>query len=457
MVRLIIGFCTTILSLFFILFAFAQEDTARLIFKKRAPVSQKREVWEYTVKPNETLIIIVSRQLGIKKERLRFIYREVLPLNPGLKDVNFIRPGQKLYLPNLRREEGEAKEPMAHLNLDLIKTIVEKLGGSMSLTGQHTIPLGEAGQVTISCAQVPVADFPDGTVVMLDLKNRLQADLKNLIVKSWPNYRVVSALPNWDTVETLTHFINATTPAQSMIAVKSDLPLKSGLRLNIPSAWLITGPKKLLLYSTYPRDERLPPLISTLLEEQGLEVLEIKGEKIFPSETGKGPLPFDTLPRLHGETQEGFVTEIFNTLGLRPQPMKEISIFTPEEDGFSLSAPAISSLKRGGEMIVFTYHPLPTQFQNLLKKKAIRVFPLPMGNRSRTIKEIARILNLPYSDGWRTFDLSPPGYKKTFAVKFRSLFFPKTPNGPVHFIDFDLDERLYSFLKEKFGCRLVRY
>ncbi|MCX7982766.1 MAG: LysM peptidoglycan-binding domain-containing protein [Syntrophales bacterium] len=435
----------------------AQEATAHLVFKKKASPPPKKEVSEYTVKPNETLIIIVSRQLGIKKERMRFIYKEVLPLNPGLKNANLIYPGQKLYLPLIQGEMREFTDSRPRQNLLLIKAIIEKLGGNLSLSGQHIIPLGEAGQVSLNCAHVPVVDFPNGTVVLLDLKGHLKRDVKNLISQSWPSYRVVTVDPKWDSLEILSRVINTSAPGQTMAPIRPDLPLKNGLRLTIPDSWLISGSKRLVIYCADPRDERLPAVIKKLLIQQGMDVLEIQGEKLVPLELEQTDLPMEPLPHLKAETPEGFVVEVLRLLGYGPTQVNEIPFFTLSEDGFTLHIPAICTLEKEGETVVFTNRTLPLQFRQIMKKKGIKAVSLSLTDRTQTIREIAHSLHLPWAIALKEFNLTPPGYRKKFAVTCPILTLSRTPSGPVHLISFHLDEVLYAFIKQQSNLGLIRY
>jgi hypothetical protein len=56
----------------------AKEDTARLVFEKRARSAQGGETFAYTVKRGENLLAIIRKELGQVQHR----YREVLRHNP---------------------------------------------------------------------------------------------------------------------------------------------------------------------------------------------------------------------------------------------------------------------------------------------------------------------------------------------------------------------------------------
>ena len=84
--------------------SFAEEDTAHLSFQKTATLSAKTR--PYVVKEGEWLFQIMRAQTGITAHRLTVIKK----LNPEIKDLNKIKPGQVVILPEMERPavpEGE--------------------------------------------------------------------------------------------------------------------------------------------------------------------------------------------------------------------------------------------------------------------------------------------------------------------------------------------------------------
>ena len=101
-------FCLMLLSLAFLTVtshdSFAGEDTAHLSFQKTATLSAKTR--PYVVKEGEWLLKIMRAQAGITTHRLTVIKK----LNPQIEDLNKIKPGQVVILPEMERppvREGE--------------------------------------------------------------------------------------------------------------------------------------------------------------------------------------------------------------------------------------------------------------------------------------------------------------------------------------------------------------
>src|SRR5208337_3291084 len=84
--------------------SFAEEDTAHLSFQKTATLSAKTR--PYIVKEGEWLLHIMRAQSGMTAHRLTVIKK----LNPEIKDLNKIKPGQVVILPEIEQPavpEGE--------------------------------------------------------------------------------------------------------------------------------------------------------------------------------------------------------------------------------------------------------------------------------------------------------------------------------------------------------------
>ncbi|MGZ3595356.1 MAG: LysM peptidoglycan-binding domain-containing protein, partial [Syntrophales bacterium] len=149
------SFYLILLSLAFLTVAtkdcFAEEDTAHLSFEKTATLSAKTR--PYVVKEGEWLFHIMRAQSGITSHRASIIRK----LNPEIKDLNKIKPGQVLILPE--RELPAVSEAQ-----------------DSSTTMNYTIRKGD------SISRIAVRElnvkFPDLRKTVDDIK-QLNPDIKN--------------------------------------------------------------------------------------------------------------------------------------------------------------------------------------------------------------------------------------------------------------------------------------
>lgn len=94
-----------LLSLLFYCPVEAREDSATLVFEKTsAPV----RTMTYVVKKGDSFAAILRKQRGEEKKRIP--YDLIRQLNPGIKDLNRIYPGQQIVLP-VRESEETGKSP----------------------------------------------------------------------------------------------------------------------------------------------------------------------------------------------------------------------------------------------------------------------------------------------------------------------------------------------------------
>jgi len=85
----------------------SQEDTAQLVLKKKMGSKDKPSV--YIVKKGDNLSTIVRRKLGKSAAQSESVSQQVKRLNPQIRDVNRIYPGQKITLPRLAAEPGQTR------------------------------------------------------------------------------------------------------------------------------------------------------------------------------------------------------------------------------------------------------------------------------------------------------------------------------------------------------------
>ncbi len=112
--------CLILLSMTFLTvtaqYSFAEEDTAHLSFQKTATLSAKTR--PYVVKEGEWLFQIMRAQAGVTAHRLTLIKQ----LNPEIKDLNKIKPGQVVILPEAeRRAAPQGEESSETLNYTIRK------------------------------------------------------------------------------------------------------------------------------------------------------------------------------------------------------------------------------------------------------------------------------------------------------------------------------------------------
>ena len=89
--------------------AYPREDTAYIVFE-RAGVSE-HHADPYIVKKNEHLFEIIRGNYNVSEKDIHRILQLIKRLNPDMKDINVIHPGQRLLLPRKKSSGAGASSP----------------------------------------------------------------------------------------------------------------------------------------------------------------------------------------------------------------------------------------------------------------------------------------------------------------------------------------------------------
>ena len=179
----------------------------------------------YTVRPGDSLVKIINRDYEEPDAAFYERYLDaVRRLNPSLRDLDRIYPGQVIRLPvftpELVRMPIEAKEtegpeedeimpelalappPRSSVQMgpapaapdplrDDLGRLFRSLGEEWIQQGQHYIPLKGQGEVNLRADTYPMIDLSNGLKVIVDLHHSLPGDMASLIETTWDHYRIV--------------------------------------------------------------------------------------------------------------------------------------------------------------------------------------------------------------------------------------------------------------------------
>jgi len=188
--------------------------------------TQKDAVLKYVVKRGDSISSVIQKKYGASRGKIYKILGMVKRLNPGVKDLNKIYPGQIVMFPGtspgdtlLPTGSGNVSAPIPeykdvtipeHKILSIVSHVINRMYGEVITEGSYCIPVPPSGEVKIDCSRVPVVEINDGNIILLDLSNRTPADLRRVIESTWENYRVVSAQKGEGISSILERVIDAT-------------------------------------------------------------------------------------------------------------------------------------------------------------------------------------------------------------------------------------------------------
>lgn len=121
------------------------EDTAHLTFKKTAISEEKLDT--YTVKKGEWIFDIIRKKFDASEKEIVALMKEVRRLNPDIKNLHNISPGQKLLLPHREAapvEEVGIGEDVQPKNTAALQTPDATHGEKSAESVQYTVKEGDS-------------------------------------------------------------------------------------------------------------------------------------------------------------------------------------------------------------------------------------------------------------------------------------------------------------------------
>lgn len=455
----------------------AAEATAHITLEKRK--SEKTDY--YKIKKGDTLSGIITATFKPEsKENRKQIYKVIRQLNPALTNIHKIYTGQKIVIPSKNEFPGlwataststaESAEAPSRLpptlisgyRMNVIRAVIERMGGTITTAGSYYIPLPEAGQITIDCAQTPVMELPDGSVILLDVSRMIPASVKRTLSSHWPDYKFVSISHQDDSPKILQAVLSA---SRAYSIKKTTNPLVIGRlpELRIAAGWLIderlgSGKRKTNQLVTFIDDKR------QALPQEIVDAAGINGLIITDVVIGHGVVAHPQMEHqiysvvdLQRHAEMDLCEQLLHMLNLNPVRHQDMRIFEKNRDGFDLSIKTDLLVMHNNIKAVFNARPIPVEFKEALKNKDIETVILtPADSRLSIIQKTLFAAKIPFSTNIFSFPVTMQGGKARAVIRFPAVS-TLLDGSHKYFIDFDMDASIYRFLHNRWGVKLIRF
>jgi len=434
----------------------------------------------YRILEGDSISRVILSEMNVNPADALPAYRLIRKLNPEIPDLNRLPVGQTLLLPPAPArsavppaaplkttarptEKSDAeKAAIADSLFGIIRPVIIRMRGVVTVTGSYFIPLQETTQITIDCAQIPLVELDDGTTVLLDYGDRLSENLKGLIRQSWKNIAFLTAEELRDGLGGLPSIIRH---SQNYRMVRTDKPLELTVKpeILIFPDWVITG-KETAGGVTYrqglfllDRGERpLPAEARAFLEKSGVAVTEIAEDRAVSSlETPPALRP--AIADLRGMKGIAFAERLLATLGETPTRNAEVVVFDQARNGFNLSVTADLLIRKGEKRFIIHTKKLPEQFLHILREAGTEVITIGEKDQGRSLIEgVLQGLGIPVSFGYYSFRIPEEGKRQRLTGSFSTLR-AMNDGEPIYLIDFDAPPSGLFFLNSRRGGRVIRY
>jgi len=433
--------------------------------------SAERSTILYTVRPGDSLGEILHRLFDIQSGEMNRCLEAVAAANPGITDINRIYPGQKLTFPDFSASSADtAGQVLSEQNentlftltasesLPFLEEIFIALGADIVTEGNWYIPLASSGRITIDCARVPVASFPDGHRILMDCAGLIPSSVVGTLREQWNNYHVIACgdaadpLAIIDGMADMQHVPLVVEKTGRMAGIPGNPDVQIFFDRTVRASSGKTAGIRLL----DDADEPLPDGLSAAIGARGTTVIEISESSLYSPSFDSVATPAYPA-RLEGRTPVDMAMEILRFAGLEVRRNADVPVFVSSEDGFNLSVSADLYLERADGALLLTSRSLPPQFLAILTERGFRVLELSkMTPGEAMIEQVARAAGLPVEKKYFKFSLFPENPDRLDHVRFSAVRVDGK-DGSLYFVEDSFDAVFYRFLVNRWKVFVVVY
>lgn len=371
------------------------ENPGRLSTPETASLEEIKNLDHYTVMPGDSIIKVITNKYSIPENVLYNEYLEQLKkLNPDLKNLDNIYPGQKvrlpIYSPKIARgpveeEQKESKESENNLKLKNrekgkhLGKIFNLIGEEWIDQGKHFIPLKTGGQFDLNTETYPIINLRNGNRVIVDLFNNLPEKMAALIRSNWDNYSIVHITEDDDIKSALDKTLIACN-YERIYPRNEGLIFEKEIKVELTADWIIklfTEPSNIsenIIYLNVTEEmSKTPPTsIRDFLKSHGIKIIN------YPPDTQNTR---EVITKSNAvsmvENRKNTVEKIFKLIGQKYSTRVDIPIFRGEDSDFNLVVKADYFYTKDGKECIIDLNGLGSDIIDLLKENRFLVLPLP--------------------------------------------------------------------------------
>jgi hypothetical protein len=450
---------------------------ASVIAASRPPVKVSLEdlkdvdLENYTVESGDSLSRIIKGRYDIPKD---YLYGEYLgmirKLNPSIRDLDIIHPGQKIklpvYTPEIVRkpikmarpqEAEEKKEGVKEVKIksglsDALHVIFTEMGEEWVKTGEHFIPLKSGSQIDLKAVSFPILNLQNGLRVMVDLNNKLPDKMATLIESSWGNYRVLHLMEG-DTLRAALDKILGVCNYPKVSRKGEALELGGDISIRITADWIVKLSEKQSDnrpgFAVINLDEdpvkNTPWMIKEYLSRLGVKVID------YPRGDDKRTEVAGNSATLKGGGEPASLAKaLLDLTGRSYSTQVEIPVYQKQKADFKLIIKADFFLKSRGKDAIIDLIGLAPEMVSLLEEHQFLV--LSMANEKDPLAVVSmtlEFLDIEYQKGPHSFMAGTGDESRHVKLTLPGVVFSDSRGNPVLATPLSLPEEIAAFLSKQ--------
>ncbi|MBN1832106.1 MAG: LysM peptidoglycan-binding domain-containing protein [Deltaproteobacteria bacterium] len=429
----------------------------------------------YTIEPDDTLIRVINSRYDISEKELSDYLQLVKRLNPSIRDLDLVHPGQRVKLPVWSPQtvkvpilapppappsssgDVERKREMAVMGRRLGE-IFDQMGEEWVQTGDHFIPLQSGGHMNLKTESFPILNLFNGHRVIVDLNDELPENMASLIESNWETYRIIH-LGKDDDLGMAFHRILSVCPYAKIYTLGEPLELGGDIPLRITGDWIIKPTpeptdKKEMMTVINLLDEQTPKTSQTIkdyLDGLGVKVID------YPSGSDDKPSSGAGMEILSsGGNISSLVEIILTKTGQSFSRDVEIPIVKGGDTGFNLTIRADFFLKISGQDAMIDLEGIGPDMIALLEEHQLKILSLAGKEDFYSIlRDTLGFLGVPYDSSPHDFMASERDEQKNIRLTIRGIVFKDKDGQNILATHLNIPEEIAVFLSQR-GYHLLR-
>jgi hypothetical protein len=430
---------------------------------------------DYTIKKGESVVKIIKDLYDIPNQNLYNKYLKLVQrVNPDIRDLNQVYPGQKVRLPiysaQIVRKAIESPSPTTSEQARPLQTeevqqlsrklndIISQIGEEWVQTGTHFIPLKSGGQINLKADSYPIINLSSGNKVIVDLYHDIPDNMSNLITSSWDNYRIVQ-LGDGDGLRKALDKIIPQCDFSKVYPSNEPLVLSGSIPLRVTADWIV---KRLpdpfgnvgdfiALTLLDPNSPRIPKEILDYLLGLGITMID------YPpaAETANESLGRGEILEM-GNSPSALIETLFNLIGQPFSKDVEIPIYQSEKTDFNLIIKADIFLNANGRDSIIDLNGLGDEIITLLKQHGFSVLSLSLERKpAMVLSKTLTLLDIPFESKPHPFLMADRDESKNVRLMVQGIIFQNGNNQRFFATPLFLPQGIVDFITQK-GYRIMQ-
>lgn len=432
------------------------------------PIEKLKELdlENYTVKRGDSLVRVVKGRYNIPDH---IVYNKYLnfvkKLNPSIKDLNLIYPGQTIRLPiysaqkismpiervpTLESERQTQKKGMNSISRQLGQ-IFTLLGEEWVQSGEHMIPLKSGGQINLKADSYPIINLSTGNRVIVDLHNNLPIKMGTLITSNWNNYRIIHLGKEYD----LRRSLNTIFPVcdyGKIYGLGESLELGGDIPLRVTADWIIRSihgvsdekGKFFMITLSDNLTQRTPHAIRSYLDSLGIRVIDFPlVDKTIDESTKK-------VKVLKASDASAFIELVLQLTGHNFSGKVKIPIYKRQKKDFKFIIKADFLINIRGRDCIVDLSGLGSEIISLLEEHRFRVLSLS-GEKdlSLILKRTLKFLGVKFDSDPHSFLATNSDESRNIRLTIPGIVFRDRKGRSVLTTHITLPAEIVTFLSQR--------